>query len=200
MQEGCLKIFCAPDHGLTWVNPHSQGSVSDLLILLCGNGPVLSVPVGKTPGQPQEKNPGQLGRWLRDELEKRGYDLSRGQSAFAREVGVVPSIINRILNEDRTAEIDILRRIGRPLGYSVVEMLIFAGLIERGEATVRSSEQLQVVSDNPYRDPQERAIWEIDGIDDELKHIMIRFMRTMRERDRKADEAPSTVTELRRPS
>ena len=152
------------------------------------------MPVGKTPGR--------LGSWLHDELTKRGYDLKfRGQSQFAREAGIAASIVNRILNEDRGAENEILRKIGRALGYSLGEMLIFSGQAERDELFVRSPDELQATSDNPYTDPQERQIWQIAGLSDEAKRLLIGLVRTMRSEGSVEDEKPgATVHQLRRPS
>lgn len=152
------------------------------------------MPVGKTPGR--------LGEWLDAELTKRGYDLTRGgQSRFAREADIHPSMVNRILSEDRGAEVYVLRRIGNALGYNLGEMLLHAGMAERHELPARSPDDLQVTSDNPYTDPQERQIWEITGLGDGDKKMLIRLIRAIRSEGDAEDERPAaSVHQLRRPS
>jgi transcriptional regulator with XRE-family HTH domain len=145
--------------------------------------PVSSVPVGKTPGQ--------LGVWLRQELTRRGYDLARGgQSQFARAADMHPSMVNRILSEDRGAEIDVLRRIGRALGYSLGEMLLHAGLAERDELPVRSPDDLDAVSDNPYSDPYERQIWEWRDLPERVRRQLIMVLDTALRAEQESDERP----------
>jgi transcriptional regulator with XRE-family HTH domain len=175
-----------------WVNPTSQDGVAAARILPGVINAVSSVPVGKTPGR--------LGVWLRSELTKRRYDLERGgQSRFAREADIHPSMVNRILSEDRGAEVDVLRRIGKALGYNLGEMLLHAGMAERDELPPRSADELTATSDNPYTDPQERAIWQVSGLDEDTRRMLIRLVRTIRSED--VDERPSAeVRQLRRPS
>lgn len=159
---------------------------------------VSSVLVGKTAGQ--------LGVWLRQELTQRGYDLQYGgQSQFARDAGIHVSIVNRVINKDQGVEIDVLRRMGKPLGYSLGEMLVFSGQAERSELPVRTPEELEEAlaaesdPNNPYTDPQERQIWAIDGLGDKVKGVLIRLVRSYRAEE--ADERPSAeVRQLRRPS
>lgn len=151
------------------------------------------MPVGKTPGR--------LGVWLHEELTKRGYDLKfRGQSQFAREAGIAASIVNRILNEDRGAENDILRKIGRALGYSFGEMLLFSGQAERDELFIRSPEDLKATSDNPYTDDTERQIWTLSGLNDGDKKMLIRLVRTIRSEDDVDEQPAAQVHQLRKPS
>ncbi|MFI7468215.1 hypothetical protein [Nonomuraea sp. NPDC049646] len=191
---GLHDFLAAQIMGFTWVNLGSQDLVPQECILPSVINGVSSVPVGKTPGR--------LGRWLHDELTKRGYDLKfRGQSQFAREAGIAASIVNRILNEDRGAENEILRKIGRALGYTLGEMLIFSGQAEREELSVRSPDDLQAESDNPYTDVTERQIWALTGLEDEHKKMLIRLVRTIRSEDDAEDgQSGSTVRQLRRPS
>ncbi|WP_188187970.1 helix-turn-helix domain-containing protein [Nonomuraea sp. SYSU D8015] len=148
------------------------------------------------------KTPGRLGVWLNAELTKRGYNLERGgQSKFAREADVHASMINRILSEDRGAEVDVLRRIGKALGYNLGEMLLHAGMAERDELPPRPPDELQATSDNPYTDPQERHIWAIPGMSDEDKRMFLRLLRTIRAEENAPEERPSAeVRQLRRPS
>ncbi|MFB4275820.1 hypothetical protein ACBJ59_11045 [Nonomuraea sp. MTCD27] len=151
--------------------------------------------MGKTAGQP--------GDWLRQELTRRGYDLRYGgQSQFAREADMHVSIVNRAL-QGKGVTLDVLRRMGKALGYNVGEMLVISGQVERDELPIRPPEELEDTPSpepdtNPYTDPQERQIWAIDGLSDDLKRMLITFLKTMRA-DVGADEEPAArVTELRR--
>ncbi|MFC4122092.1 hypothetical protein [Nonomuraea zeae] len=108
------------------------------------------------------------------------------------------SVLNRVLNEGRGVEIDGLRRMGKALGYSLGEMLIFAGQAEPDELPARPLEPPQTTPQ--YANPQEQKIWEIEGIEDGHKKTLIRMLRALRADD-DADERPAArVTELRRPS
>lgn len=109
-------------------------------------------------------------------------------------------MVNRILSEDRGAEVDVLRRIGKALGYNVGEMLLHAGMAERDELPPRPADELQATSDNPYTDQQERQIWEIAGLEDDTKRMLVRLVRTIRAEDG-VDYRPSAeVRQFRRPS
>lgn len=85
------------------------------------------------------KVPGQFGLWLRDELTQRGFNERGGATRFAREAGVDVSIVSRVLNEGRAPQIEALRSFGRVLGYTLGEMLVFAGVATADELPVRTS-------------------------------------------------------------
>lgn len=107
---------------------------------LAASAGVLSLPVSKSPGQ--------FGLWLREELTRRGYQERGGLSQFARKAGVHLSIISRVVNEGRAPEIDALRRIGKALGYSLGEMLIFAGIATAEELPVRPAHSGLAIATN----------------------------------------------------
>lgn len=155
---------------------------------------ISSVPVGKTPGQ--------LGVWLAQELTRRGYDLAKGgQSRFAREADLHPSIVNRILSEDRGAEVDVLRRMGNALGYTLGEMLLHAGLAGRDELPVRTPDELDLVSNNPFTDPHERQIWEMGELSDSVRHHLVIALRAALQLEQEEDRRPNAdVRPLRRHS
>lgn len=110
--------------------------------------------------------------WLRREMQRRGYETegtrAGGRSRLAEEADVSPSAISRVLNEGRTPDDETLRRIGRVLGYSLGEMLVFAGRAATEELFVRKSEPLT----------GEAAIWAVRGYSDEEKREAIAFLRT----------------------
>ncbi|HUR74400.1 MAG TPA: helix-turn-helix transcriptional regulator [Sporichthya sp.] len=148
------------------------------------------------------KTPGQLGDWLRQELMKRGYNLAKGgQSRFAREADIHPSMVNRILSEDRGAEVDVLRRMGKALGYTLGEMLIHAGLAEHSELPARSPEELAASSDNPYTDPYQRQIWGMVGLSEFVRRSLIIALDSAIRHEREQDGRPDAeVRQFRRPS
>lgn len=152
------------------------------------------MPVGKTPGQ--------LGVWLRQELTRRGYDLAKGgQSKFAREADIHPSMVNRIINEGRGAEIDVLRRMGRALGYTLGEMLINAGLADHDELPARSPDDLQASADNPYTDPRERQIWAWRELPERVRRQIILVLRAALQSETEEDERPDAdVRQFRKSS
>lgn len=150
------------------------------------------------------KEAGQPGDWLRQELTRRGYDLYGGQSQFARDADMHVSIVNRAL-KGTPVSLDVLRRMGRVLGYSLGEMLVISGTAERDELPVRPPEALEDAPSpepdtNPYVDPEERQIWTMTGLDDDLKRMMIRFLRTMRASDDAGEPESARVRQIRRPS
>ncbi|MCP2350680.1 hypothetical protein [Nonomuraea roseoviolacea] len=155
------------------------------------------------------KMAGQLGAWLRQELTRRGYDLAKGgQSQFAREADVHVSIINRVVNKGQGVEIDVLRRIGRALGFNVGEMLVLAGQVERDELPVRPPEELEEASHpepapdtNPYSDPYERQVWEMEELSEFVRRSMIVAMQSAIRMEEEEDKRPNAdVRQFRRPS
>lgn len=148
---------------------------------------------------------GQPGDWLRQELIKRNYDPRHGgQSQFARAADMHVSIINRAL-QGKGVTLDVLRRMGKALGYGLGEMLVLSGQADRDELPVRPPQDLEDAPSpepdtNPYTDPQERQIWEIAGLDDGLKRQLIGFLVVMRGAEDEAETPAASVTRLRRPS
>lgn len=157
--------------------------------------------VGKTPGQTED----QPGDWLRREMLRRGYDPRYGgQSQFARDSDTHVSIINRAL-KGTPVSLDVLRRMGKAFGRSLGDMLVLSGTATRDELPARPPEELEDApppepDTNPYDDPAERHIWDIPELDDDLKRIMIRFLRTMRASDPAEEQPAAEVRQLRRPS
>jgi transcriptional regulator with XRE-family HTH domain len=165
--------------------------------LLAAISDVSSVLVGKTPGQ--------LGDWLRRELTSRGYNLLHGgQSQFAREAGIHVSIVNRVINKGQGVENDVLRRIGAALGYSFGDMLVVSGQATRDELPVRPPEELEDVpppeeDSNPYTDPNERAIWNLD-LPESLRRQIIKYLRVLIQMEAEEDEGTNASVSPIRPS
>jgi hypothetical protein len=137
-----------------------------------------------------------LGVWLRQELTRRGYDLAKGgQSKFAREADIHPSMVNR------GAEIDVLRRMGRALGYTLGEMLINAGLADHDELPARSPDELQASADNPYTDPRERQIWAWRELPERVRRQIILVLRAAVQSEAEEDRRPDAdVKQFRKSS
>lgn len=142
------------------------------------------------------KNAGQPGDWLRQELTRRGYDLRYGgQSQFARDADMHVSIINRAL-KGTPVSLDVLRRMGRPLGYSLGDMLVLSGTATRDELPARPREALEdapepELDDSPFIDPHERQIWAWDDLPESARRQVIIALRSVikfqEEEDRRPD-------------
>lgn len=90
----------------------------------------------------------QLADWLRQQMTKRGYDLSPkggGQARLVRETGLGRTTISRILNAvPHTPDPDSLRRIAEALALPFAEVLIRAGIL--------TADELRAVQDGPPSD------------------------------------------------
>lgn len=99
-----------------------------------------------------------FGDWLREELTRRGYDLSTrggGQKRLARESGISPSSISRLINGTaRNPDPDTLKSLARALALPLGEILVRAGTLTRDElAAIQST----TVIDRPPITPEEAA-------------------------------------------
>jgi len=133
--------------------------------------------VGKTQGQDQ------FGPWLRAELDQRGYTERGAQSRFARQAGVHLSIISRILNEGRAPDIDVLRRIGKALGYTLGEMMIHAGVATPDELPVRINDDAPPTPPaGPPRfdDPALQHLWETPTLSEVEREALVSMFEAMR--------------------
>lgn len=78
-------------------------------------------------------------RWLREQLEIRGYDLSArggGRTKFADESGIGRATISRILSgHGTTTDTATLARIAETLHISLGEVLVRAGILNPNELT-----------------------------------------------------------------
>jgi transcriptional regulator with XRE-family HTH domain len=87
-----------------------------------------------------------LSRWLRREMPRRGYPLeghrAGGITRLATETGISQATMSRMINGLGEPSVDSLRKIGQVFGYTLREMMVFAGLAESeemGESVVRAS-------------------------------------------------------------
>jgi transcriptional regulator with XRE-family HTH domain len=79
--------------------------------------------------------------WLTTEMRRRGYDLNhRGEQArFARDAGLSPAIISRLLRTEGDPDIKTCGAIARALGYTTTRVLAAAGLVPASEDTSLST-------------------------------------------------------------
>ena len=155
--------------------------------------------VGKSAGQP--------GDWLRQELTRRGYDPKYGgQSQFARAAGMHVSIVNRAL-QGKGVTLDVLRRMGRALGYNLGDMLVLSGMAEREELPVRPPEELEDApspepDESPYTDERERQIWAWNLPQDVREQVVLVLRALIQHREEKDERPDAEVHDLRsrRPS
>src|SRR5437879_7687229 len=75
-----------------------------------------------------------LSRWLRQEMPRRGYPLeghrAGGITRLAADTGISQATMSRMLNSQGEPSVDSLRKIGSLWGYTLQEMMVFAGLAE----------------------------------------------------------------------
>ncbi|MGX1912438.1 helix-turn-helix domain-containing protein [Streptomyces phaeochromogenes] len=80
--------------------------------------------------------PAEFARWLRDQLERRGYDMrprGGGQSRFVADSGLSVGTISRILNKQGAQDIKVLEALALALDLPLAEVLIAAGVLSRRE-------------------------------------------------------------------
>lgn len=80
-----------------------------------------------------------LSRWLEVELPKRGYKLdgprSGGITRLAQDTGISQATMSRVVNGQQEPTIDTLRKIGELFGYTLGEMMVYAGLADSADMT-----------------------------------------------------------------
>ncbi|MER5785774.1 helix-turn-helix transcriptional regulator [Streptomyces mobaraensis] len=82
-----------------------------------------------------------VGRWLHDELESRGYNLSQrggGRRRFADLSGVPVATLSRVLRDDGGADPGTLRKIAEALGVPLTPLLVLANVIPEAEFQPRA--------------------------------------------------------------
>lgn len=77
-----------------------------------------------------------VGRWLHDELQRRGYNLSQrggGRRAFADESGIPQATVSRLLRDDGGADPATLGKVAQALNVPLTPLLVLAGIIPEAE-------------------------------------------------------------------
>lgn len=121
-----------------------------------------------------------LALWLRRELPRHGYNLegtrAGGMSRFADDSGVSRPSVSRLLSgTGGEPSLDTLQAFGRALGYSLGQMLVNAGYLDREELKdLQEYAESDVHRDLRYPDhPEYQAIWDIPQLNEEEKQAAI---------------------------
>lgn len=153
-----------------------------------------------------------LSRWLRAEMPRRGYPIegprAGGISRLAQDAGISQANMSRLVNGAGEPNIDTLRKIGEVFKVPLGEMMVHAGLAERGEieAPRRGSlddflpgleAMIERLKDEPepaeppggFRDDAERDIWGLWRIPWPKRYAAILAGRAV-------DDADRTIAEL----
>ncbi|PJN40484.1 transcriptional regulator [Streptomyces sp. CB02959] len=84
----------------------------------------------------QAASPAQFATWLRQQLERRGYDLrprGGGQSRFVQDSGIGAGSVSRMLRGQGSTETRVLGLLADALDIPLPEVLVAAGVLTREE-------------------------------------------------------------------
>jgi transcriptional regulator with XRE-family HTH domain len=88
----------------------------------------------RNPHRDKRATPEEFAAWLRDQLERRGYDLrprGGGQTRFAADSGIAQSSISRMLRGQGAPETRVLETLAETLDLPLAEVLVAAGILTR---------------------------------------------------------------------
>ncbi|MFE7316439.1 helix-turn-helix domain-containing protein [Streptomyces sp. NPDC057555] len=74
-----------------------------------------------------DHTPATFARWLRDQLLNRGYPERGGQQKFAKDSGISPATVSRLLRADGLPDLRTLQSLSEALGRPLGEILVRAG-------------------------------------------------------------------------
>lgn len=77
---------------------------------------------------PSPHTPQTFAAWLRDQLLTRGYPEHGGQKRFARDSGVSPATVSRLLRADGLPDLRTLNSLSEALSIPLGEILVRAGV------------------------------------------------------------------------
>lgn len=126
--------------------------------------------------------------WLRDQLTVRGYNLSArggGQRRFAKDSGITPSTVSRVLSGEGSTDTRTLERIATALNLSLAEVMVRAGVLTPAD--------LQAVTHrDPTRPPMtpDEAADELGITDPHARRVFtatINALRTQPANERRAE-------------
>lgn len=114
--------------------------------------------------------PQHFARWLREQLDRRGYDLrprGGGQTKFAEDSGIGRATISRILAGNGATDTGVLATLAAALQVPLSEVLVIAGILDADELqAVRNPERSaghltpeQAADELGIEDPQSRALF-----------------------------------------
>ncbi|MDP4500997.1 helix-turn-helix domain-containing protein [Nonomuraea turcica] len=151
------------------------------------------------------KTPGRgFGAWLREQMDRRGYSGRGGSTRLARDAGINLSIVSRALNDEVVPALDALRGIGKALGYTLGEMMVFAGVATPDELPIRREspdEASAPVEPSPYTDPHERQLWEMRDLPERVRrHVIISLRAALRAEEEEDPRPNADVKQFRKTS
>ena len=113
--------------------------------------------------------PTALSTWLKTEMPRKGYPLAGpragGISRLADDAGISRAALSRIMSGQADPSIETLRALGGTLGYTLIEMLEFAGLVEPEERAAHEAKADHPSSTLPQIRPDD---WRVDDPPDDL--------------------------------
>lgn len=84
---------------------------------------------------PDKATPQEFAAWLRQQLERRGYDLrprGGGQTKFAKDSGIGAGSVSRMLSsEGHVPGLDVLEQLAKAFDLDLAEVMVAAGVIRR---------------------------------------------------------------------
>ncbi|GHJ27034.1 hypothetical protein TPA0910_14670 [Streptomyces hygroscopicus subsp. sporocinereus] len=123
--------------------------------------------------------PADFAAWLRQQLERRGYDLrprGGGQTRFAQDSGIGAGTVSRMLRGQGAMETRVLQMLAEALELPLAEVLVAAGVLSRNE--------LQAVQHKgPRPDPltPEQAADELGITDPQSRTLFVSMTETLRQ-------------------
>ncbi|MCX5362916.1 helix-turn-helix transcriptional regulator [Streptomyces sp. NBC_00124] len=119
-----------------------------------------------------------FGRWLRQQLESRGYDLrirGGGQGKFAEDSGIGRATISRILSGQGATDTRVLAQLAAALHIPLGEVLVRAGILDPSE--------LRAVQEPPApgerRITPEQAAEELGLTDEHRRRLFVNMTQTL---------------------
>ncbi|WND36959.1 helix-turn-helix transcriptional regulator [Streptomyces sp. BB1-1-1] len=116
--------------------------------------------------------------WLRDQLTRRGYDLSGlrsgGRTAFAADSGISPATVGRMLRGDNVTDTRVLGLLAAALHVPLGEVLVRAGILDERElAYVRNPQP------GERRITPEQAAAELGIEDEQTRRLFVSMTETL---------------------
>lgn len=106
--------------------------------------------------------------WLTDQLTRRGYDVAGlrtgGRGRFARDSGISPATVSRLLQGGEVNDIGVLARVADALDRPLGEILTRAGILEESDLQqpppgARRITPEEAADELGIHDPQQRALF-----------------------------------------
>lgn len=119
----------------------------------------------------------QLATWLREQLTRRGYDLSPrggGQTRFAEDSGIGRATISRMLGGHGATDTRVLGQLAAALEVPLGEVLVRAGILDERElARVRDPQP------GTRRITPEEAADELGIVDSHARRLFLSMVETL---------------------